>query len=308
VKHPRTLAACALITAAAAAGCSSGVPAPAAARGPFAAIPAAPGSLNGVYENGAPASYAGITRFAAATGTTPHVALYYSSWWEKFQSGFAETARGRGAVVLVQINPQNVNIQHIAAGWNDTYLRSYAASVKAFGHPVILSFGHEMNGRWYSWGNGHTKPAVFIAAWRHIVDVFRQEGAGNVTWLWTVNALNAAGAPLRQWWPGASYVTWVGIDGYYYTSSDTYQDVFGRTITEVRAFTSDPVLISEVATGPGTAAASQVTGLFAGMRADKVLGAIWFDEAQDKGEYHQDWNLEADPAALAAYKAAVKTP
>jgi hypothetical protein len=149
---------------------------------------------------------------------------------------------------------------------------------------------------------------VFIAAWRHIVDVFRQEGAGNVTWLWTVNALNAAGAPLRQWWPGASYVTWVGIDGYYYTSSDTYQDVFGRTITEVRAFTSDPVLISEVATGPGTAAASQVTGLFAGMRADKVLGAIWFDEAQDKGEYHQDWNLEADPAALAAYKAAVKTP
>ena len=31
---------------------------------------------------------------------------------------------------------------------------------------------------------------MFVAAWRHIVTVFRALGARNVTWLWTVNIIN----------------------------------------------------------------------------------------------------------------------
>ena len=46
-----------------------------------------------------------------------------------------------------------------------------------------------MNGTWYSWGYQHTSPAAFVAAWRHIVTVFRAVGAWNVTWLWTVNVI-----------------------------------------------------------------------------------------------------------------------
>ena len=46
-----------------------------------------------------------------------------------------------------------------------------------------------MNGTWYSWGYRHTSPAVFVAAWRHIVTVFRAAGARNVTWLWTINII-----------------------------------------------------------------------------------------------------------------------
>ena len=74
-----------------------------------------------------------------------------------------------------------------------------------------------MNGAWYSWGYTHTSPATFVAAWRHIVDIFRAHGARNVTWLWTVNIIRRHGkipnpAP---WWPGKSYVTSVGIDAYY---------------------------------------------------------------------------------------------
>ena len=77
---------------------------------------------------------------------------------------------------LVQIEPTGVSLAAIASGRYDTYLRSYAAAVKAFGGQVILSFGHEMNGYWYSWGYRHTSPAVFVAAWRHIVTVFRAAG------------------------------------------------------------------------------------------------------------------------------------
>ncbi len=73
-----------------------------------------------------------------------------------------------------------------------------------------------MNATWYSWGYHHVPPATFVAAWRHVVTLFRDQGAGNVTWLWTINATLGSTGPIAAWWPGARYVTWVGIDGYYY--------------------------------------------------------------------------------------------
>ena len=134
-----------------------------------------------------------MTAFAAATGVRPSVVVYYSGWLEPFQVSFAVAAARHDAVPLVQIDPTDVSLAAIASGRYDAYLRSYASAVKAFGARVILSFGHEMNGYWYSWGYQHTSPAVFVAAWRHIVTVFRQQGAGNVTWLWTVNVIDTQG-------------------------------------------------------------------------------------------------------------------
>ena len=54
----------------------------------------------------------------------------------------------------------------IAAGGYDSYLRSFANSVRDFGHPVVIGFGHEMNAPWYSWGYGSVPPSTFVAAWR----------------------------------------------------------------------------------------------------------------------------------------------
>ena len=74
------------------------------------------------------------------------------------------------------------------------------------------------------------------------------------------------------------YVTWVGIDGYYYRSSDTFASVFGTTIDQVRAFTSKPVLLSETAVGPEAGQFTKIQDLFHGMAAYKTLGLVWFDK------------------------------
>ena len=78
---------------------------------------------------------------------------------------------------LIQINPKDISLAAIASGHYDGYLTSYAEAVRSYHHPVILGFGHEMNGNWYSWGYRHTSPAVFVAAWRHIVTLFRELGS-----------------------------------------------------------------------------------------------------------------------------------
>jgi Glycosyl hydrolase family 26 len=269
------------------------------------AAPAKP--LVGVYAPGAPGSWSPIAEFTDATGVKPGIVVYYSSWDEPFSTSFAQTAWDHDAYVLVQLEPKGVALASIAAGGSDAYLRSYADAVVAFGHPVILSFGHEMNGTWYSWGYSHTAPATFVAAWRHVVRVFRAAGAANVTWLWTVNSIQGASSSLSQWWPGAAWVNWTGIAGYFYRATDSFGSVFGSTIADIRTFSSAPLLIAETAVGTTTDRESQIGALFAGVRAERLAGVVWFDVTQHAGLYHQDWRLENDPAARAAFTAAVAT-
>ena len=259
-------------------------------------------SYVGVYESGAPPRYRSVADFALTTGKQPNLVGYYSGWVEPFAVSFAQRVRAHGAIPYVQIDPTLASVSKIADGAYDLYLREYADSVRGFGHAVVIGFGHEMNTRKYSWGYGHVRPQVFVAAWRHIVTLFRGQGADNVTWLWTVNQAGPGTGPLASWWPGAGYVTWVGIDGYYYRQSDTFASVFGSTIAEVRRFTNKPVLLSETAVGPAAGQFIKIGNLFHGMRQDKTLGLVWFDIAQSGGIFHQDWRIEDHPEATLAFR------
>jgi mannan endo-1,4-beta-mannosidase len=283
---------------------SSPPPRPRAAHG--TTLPPSPASYLGVYAAGAPSAYQRVADFAKAAGRQPNLVGYYSGWAEPFAAPFAQRIRSHGAVTIVQIDPSLASVPDIAAGDYDRYLRTYADSVRDFGHPVVIGFGHEMNAPWYSWGYGHVPPRTFVAAWRHIVTLFRGQGADNVTWLWTINADRPDTGPIQSWWPGGQYVTWVGIDGYYYRPSDTFNRVFGHTIDQVRAFIRKPVLLSETAVGPRAGQFVKIGNLFHGMRKYKTLGLVWFDMAQHQGIYHQDWRIEDNPAAEAALRQGVR--
>jgi mannan endo-1,4-beta-mannosidase len=302
-RHPGKVAVVSVASAlAVGAGCSF---LPRVAPGPTPQVPItqAHALQVGVFEPGEWNTFQPVEQFAKDTGRKPGIVLIYSGWSEPFQQDFAAMAYAHNAQPFVQMEPTGASAESIAAGGSDKYLRSYAADVRRYGHPVILSFGAEMNGDWYAWGSGHTSPADYRAAWRHVVTVFRDAGASNVTWLWTVFSNENINAPLSPWWPGAGYVNAVGIDGYYYRPSDTFASVFGTTVSQVRQFTREPILISETSAGQQTRdQPGKINDLFAGVRADKLLGLVWFDEAQHQGFAHQDWRLEDNPAAVAAFR------
>jgi len=252
----------------------------------------------GIFEPGVPQSYSPVADFTAASGLRPNLDVYYSGWYQPFQVAFATAAAQHGAVALVQIDPDGIDLAAIAAGAHDGYLRTYASAVRSYGRQVILSFGHEMNASWYSWGFAQTSPATFVAAWRHIVTLFGAAGARNVTWLWTVNVTGSSlAAPIAPWWPGGSYVTWIGLDGYFFRSSQTFRTLFGPTIAAVRALTSDPVLIAETGATPAAGKPAKIASLFAGVHSYGLLGFVWFD-----ADTQQDWRVSHDPAAIAALR------
>lgn len=267
-----------------------------------ATLPPTVASYLGVFENSSPPDYGPIATFARTVNAQPNLVGYYSGWAQPFATSFARAIYVHGVRPFVQIDPTDASISGIAAGVYDGYLRLYADNVREFGHAVVIGFGHEMNAPTYPWGYRHVSSATFVAAWRHIVGLFRKEGAENVTWLWTLQADGPGTGPIASWWPGASYVTWVGIDGYYYTRSDTFTKVFGKTIDQVRALTGKPVLLSETAVGPLAGAYFKIQDLFAGMRRYNTLGLVWFDKKQDDGIYHQDWRIEDDQLAVRAFQ------
>ena len=271
-------------------------------------LPQATASYLGVFTEGLPASYAGVRAFTNATGAKPDVVMYYNGWYVPFPVSFATTAANEGAAPLIQLDPTGVSVAAIAAGKYDGYLSAYAEAVRSYRHPVILSFGHEMNGYWYRWGYTKTSPAVFVSAWRHIVRLFRALGARNVTWLWTVNIINDAHGNNNiprptQWWPGNSYVNWVGIDGYYLKPSWRFAPLFGPTIGVVRQLTSDPILIAETGAVPAAGQPEKIADLFAGVRLYGLLGFVWFDSTNSIG---QPFGIKS-PAAIAAFRQGAST-
>ena len=242
-------------------------------------------------------------QFKQATGVQPDIVEHYARTGTAFSANFAA-----GTIPLIQLMPYDVSLASVADGDEDDWLRSYARAVAAYQRPVILGFAPEMNGSWYPWGDTHASPPGYIAAWRHVVTVFRGQGALNVTWLWTVNVAiiasgdspsNGVGAA-TPWWPGNAWVDWVGVDGYFYRSSETFGIVFGNTLSQIRALTPKPVLISETAIAPAAGKAAKIPGLFAGAHAAGMVGLVWFDLPGNR-----DWPLEDDQAALAAFRAAV---
>ena len=74
----------------------------------------------------------------------------------------------------------------IARGDYDFYVDRWAADAARFGQPFFLRFAHEMNDPYrYPWGPQNNTKEEFIAAWRHVVERFREAGALNVIWVWS---------------------------------------------------------------------------------------------------------------------------
>jgi mannan endo-1,4-beta-mannosidase len=244
-----------------------------------------------------------FTEAEQMTGVQATWSLMYPEFGSTFEASAYCESEETGAEPILQIDPYQQSIAAIAAGRYDGWIKTWATEAREFGAPLIMSFGHEMNGNWYPWGWTHTPAATFVAAWQHIVTIFEQQGATNVTWMWTVN-INRPGSnvaqPVAAWWPGSQYVGMVGLDGYIRYDTDTWDTVFPYTIQQIRAITSLPLLLSETGVLIDSTSYSQTASIFQGVIANKMVGFVWLNENGSK-----NWQLQDDPQALAAFKASM---
>jgi mannan endo-1,4-beta-mannosidase len=238
--------------------------------------------------------------FAGRIGKKPNLITIYESFDDGFAASQVRAAHSAGAMVVLRWEPFDVPLKDIAAGKHDGYVSTFAQAVRRLNLPIVLTFAHEMNGNWYSWGPQKTKAADFIAAWRHVHDIFGQQDATNVIWTWTANVINPVPrVKLQPLYPGDAYVDWLGVDGYFTLKGQrSFDTLFGPTIRQMRAFSTKPLLIVETGAEPQLTRSTQVTDLLntVAKRRD-ILGAVYFN-INGSGK----WNIDADKSTLAAFR------
>lgn len=292
------------------------------------AFPPAGKKFIGVMTSGGPYDVTDLKKFTRAVGQQPSVYEFAQGWAvNQFDRSAIDRVADRGMLPLISWEPWDYRkespivalrgdqpayrLSTIIDGDYDRYIRSWAEGVKGLGYTIALRFAHEMNGNWYPWGvftNGND-PRQYVEAWRHVHDIFTSVGATNVIWVWSPNIIWNTYTHLSQLYPGDSYVDWIGLSGYYGTpgmlSYQSFNQVFDRTITDLRTFTDKPVVITETgATDVSGLMARWITQMFRELPAHpEIIGIIWFEAFNVI-----DWKVADDPRAATAFAAGLASP
>jgi hypothetical protein len=289
----------------------------------------------GEYRDDAPWDRTVVEDIRTTAGAFPAILMWFQAWEGSpaFDRDSAEWLLDRGIVPMVtweswkpvggplaaRADQPDYSLRRIADGAFDDYITEYARAVKDVEGPIMLRLFHEMDGYWYPWSgrkNGNTG-SDYVAAWRHVQGVFRDVGATNVSWVWSVNSTsvpdNEANS-IHHYWPGKRFVDWIGISGYNWgpthgksSSWTAFDGVYSDRYDDLVRY-GKPIALTEIASPEvGGNKAEWVRDAFAVATSDYPLirAFIWYDR---KGNGDQDWRIDSSPKTLAAFRSAIGGP
>jgi len=271
------------------------------------------GALLGAFVGTGPAA-----DFEMALGRKLSVRLSYYGWPHDFTGGATSEDIAAGRIPYITWEPQEVTLDAIISGSEDALIEQRALGLKAHGVPIMLRWAHEMNGDWYPWGGANNGgegvgPAKYIAAYRHIHDVFAAAGASNVLWVWCPMDAHSPYEPwnhFSNYYPGDEYVDVAAVDGYNWGSTqpwgwNSFESIFDEFYAAY-AGSGKPIMVGETAsTEEGGDKAAWITDMHsvikASMPALKVL--VWFHIDKET-----DWRVNSSTAAQTAFQAVASDP
>jgi mannan endo-1,4-beta-mannosidase len=285
--------------------------------------------------NEAPWDMGAVSKFEAMAGKSVSLVNFSSPFancssshcsFYDFPAAEMESIREHGAIPFFswasQSTPSSLDepefqLSDVIAGTYDSYIREFAEAAKAWGHPFFLRFNWEMNGNWFPWSEGvnGNQPGEYVAAWRHVHDIFTEVGATNASWVWCPN-VDPFGKlqNLSSLYPGDEYVDWTGLDGYNWGTNPaspkgwmSFDELFSKTydqITETIA-PSKPLVISEVGSseyGGSKSAWIENALLSARTNYPDLRGICWFEKYDDG----MDWPIESSASATSAFASGIQ--
>ena len=260
----------------------------------------------------------GTLEFDATTGIKTNAILFFKNWENHVEFNDTEYVKANhmGKLPIISWEPWDPSgdlktqpeytLKSIVDGKHDGYIKDWAVNIKKLGFGIGMRFGHEMNGNWYPWSvteNGGS-PELYSQAWKHIHDIFAEQGASNVMWIWSVN-LNRSltDVALKPIYPGDDYVDAVGFSGYGSRPDELFQDTVQSTVEELRKITAKPILITETGASEDTKVkAMWISSMFAYLKQNPdFIGVLWFN-----GTGRKDWKVNTTKASTFAYQAGAK--
>jgi hypothetical protein len=281
---------------------------------------------------------ADVARYEETIGKKTAWIFFSDNWFEsrQFPREMCDWIRGLGKVPYVRLmlrssleqeRPEKIfSLTNILQGQFDDDLRSWAKGAAAFGSPILIEWGTEPNGSWFSWngkwnGGARLGPERYIAAWRHIVDLMRAEGAHNLQWVWHVNWFDEPQARwnhFENYYPGEDYCDWIGLSAYGPLTPRTRDGSENLRFKMRRAYPrlqklapGKPIVLSEFGCDlhnrhvrADVWAKAALDDLFSG-RWPAVIGFCWWNEAwenDDNKSHDTDMNILHDPRLTNVFK------
>jgi Glycosyl hydrolase family 26 len=265
---------------------------------------------------GQPWDPSSLNAFANKIGGQPALYLTYVSWNRTFHKEDEQAIANLGAAHVVTWEPRDDSScytpRSIANGDHDAFVRAWAKGAASWGKTIYLRPMHEMNGDWYCWGRGwgSNTAADLVNAWRHLHDIFDQEGATKVKWVWCPNVRYGSEYPISDIYPGSAYVDWTCLDGYNWGTDphlgqpawQSFATIYGSTYNQVLDLApSKPMMIGEMAStehGGDKAAWITKTYLTDIPKYSAIKAVVWFNQADG----NSDFRINSSADSLAAFK------
>ncbi len=284
-------------------------------------------------------SAARITAFNAIAGKRMAWAYFSQNWMDgiKFPRTSVQTIQASGSIPFIRMMPRSTwneggpdpvfTLQNILGGRFDADLAQWARDARDTRQPLMVEFGTEVNGDWFPWNGrwngGAAGPALFQATYRHIIDIFRAQGANNITWVFHVDAQPS---PETQWnkmaayYPGDDYIDWIGVSVYGAQAPgedwQTFTAVLDSAYAELAAISpAKPIALLEfgVTEGvPGRDKAAWIRDALAALRGGRYsrIKAIsyWHERWRNDDGSVSNLRIDSSLAAKAAYQQGVADP
>lgn len=266
-----------------------------------------------------------IQAFNRIAGRRHPIIMYYGNLTSAFTDYLLNQLRDRldpTPVPLITMDPPaNVELEDIAEGVYDADLKGNAAVARRFGEPMMVIFAHEFNGSYTPY---YGDPQTYIAAWRHIHDLFAREGVTNVQWVWSPNYMsdrpNDPVSDYNLYYPGDSYVDWIGVSGFNwgYTRASgwvSFNYLFEDFLIDTATRYDKPQIISLFGSvdGPGSKV-EWIRSAYQSMERHRNLRAVvWFNDFAFGDEGDADFRVTitskygSGPSSYSPYTDAYRT-
>jgi hypothetical protein len=179
----------------------------------------------------------------------------------------------------------------VASGGQDANIKRWANALK--GKNVMVSFSHEPMSK----HNIHLGTASsFIAAWKHVVNVFNSSGSTSVSWVWNVTSDSfrvKSSSPQygAKWYPGDSYVDYVAGEAYNRAGCGQNNTSFADKIKDIFAFANQhhkKFVAAEFASNAfsGRPAWISAAHQFMAAHASQFAGAFYYNPTHGVCHWH----------------------
>jgi beta-mannanase len=254
--------------------------------------------------------------------------------YQEFYAPWFDNVRNHGSIPFIDwgswhlyagINQPDFRLSTIYNGNHDSYIRQWALDAKQWGHPFFLRFDWEMNGNWqFPWSeqlNGN-QPGDYVKAWRHVHDLFAQNGVTNVTWVWCPNISGPTTRAMSALYPGDAYVDWTCLDGYnQYDTWLHFQALFSGTGINwlynsyqelLTVAPAKPIMVGETASlEAGDGGAKKAAWISSALidqlptSFPKIKAIVWFN--WDVGNPANTFAIESSPSSMEAFANAIRS-